>query len=56
MPAKKKKGECPKPKERTTRSKCSYCINGYIQIGSANDKAVTMECGYCLGTGSRSIP
>lgn len=34
---------------------CRYCQGGYVQIG--NDvHEVSMECGYCLGSGARLIP
>ncbi len=54
MSARRKKTEdCPKPKERKIRSSCIYCVNGYVQIGTVTN--VTMECGYCLGTGFRNL-
>jgi hypothetical protein len=51
----KKVGDCPKPKEKKIRSECPYCTQGYIVVGEADGKLVTVECGYCLGTGFRSI-
>lgn len=56
----KKKVEVPRPPTRVGgqgRGKCIYCTRGYIAIGVNRDgQPITMECGYCLGTGAREIP
>lgn len=56
----KPKVEVPKPPARVGgmgARKCIYCTNGYIVVGQLDDgRPVTIECGYCLGTGIRQTP
>lgn len=56
----KKKGEVPRPPSRVGgkgTGKCIYCTRGYIAVGIIGDGSpITIECGYCLGTGAREIP
>lgn len=55
MAAKRKHSPAMQPEvAKVISSRCTYCNRGYLVVGQTKKRNITIECGYCLGTGTRA--